>query len=244
MMSRSGAKIGVLVPFTNVNLEPDMQLLCPDGCTMHFERLGGYDADEIPGAGQMSGLGSSNLEESLRLISGVRPAAILYGCTSATLTHGVEFDRNLATTIANSGGSHSITAAGSLLNALQALNATRIGFSSPYVGEINSLAMDFLASENITTVSHHEIEHALDNYGQGELTPKEVFELAMKSDHPEADAIVLSCTDMRAVEAIADIELATGKPVVASNQAMIFELCQKLKLSAPAFEAGQLFAKL
>ena len=59
MTDRSSAKIGVLVPFTNVNLEPDMQLLCPAGCTMHFERLGGYDVDEIPGAEQMSGLGSS-----------------------------------------------------------------------------------------------------------------------------------------------------------------------------------------
>jgi len=244
MLSRSNAKIGVLVPFTNVNLEPDMQLLCPEGCTMHFERLGGYDADAIPGAEQMSGLGSSNLDESLRLISGVRPKAILYGCTSATLTHGVEFDRSLASSIAATCGSHSITAAGSLVNALRALKISRIGFSSPYVGEVNKLAMDFLASENITTVAHYEIEKELDNYGQGELTPQEVLELATKADHADVEAIVLSCTDMRSVEAIAEIESATGKPVVTSNQAMVFELCQKLGLPKPTIAAGQLFSKL
>ena len=244
MTPRSGAKIGVLVPFTNVNLEPDMQMLCPEGCTMHFERLGGYDVDKIPGAEQMSGLGSSNLNDTLRLISGVRPKAILYGCTSATLTHGVEFDRSLADSIAKTCGSISITAAGALVNALTTLGATQIGFSSPYIGEVNRLAIEFLASENIKTVSQFEIEAELDNYGQGELKPEEVFELAIKADQPDVEAIVLSCTDMRSVEAIADIEQATGKPVVTSNQAMIFELCQKLKLPKPNYAAGRLFDKL
>ncbi len=244
MIPRSGAKIGVLVPFTNVNLEPDMHMLCPESCTMHFERLGGYDVDEIPGAKQMSGLGSSNLSDTLRLISGVRPAAILYGCTSATLTHGIEFDRTLAGSIAKTCGSISITAAGALVNALKALGSTRIGFSSPYIGEVNELAIDFLASENIKTVSRFEIEIELDNYGQGELTPQEVFELAIKADQPNVETIVLSCTDMRSVEAIADIELATGKPVVTSNQAMVFELCQKLKLPKPDYAVGRLFDKL
>ncbi len=244
MTARSGAKIGVLVPFTNVNLEPDMHLLCPEGCTMHFERLGGYDVDEIPGAEQMSGLGSSNLDDTLRLISGVRPKAIFYGCTSATLTHGVEFDRTLADNIAKTCGSISITAAGALVNALTVLGATHIGFSSPYVGEVNRLAIEFLASENIKTVSQFEIETELDNYGQGELTPKEVFDLAIKADGPDVEAIVLSCTDMRSVESIVDIELATGKPVVTSNQAMIFALCQKLKLPKPDYAAGCLFDNL
>jgi len=244
MTDRSGAKIGVLVPFTNVNLEPDMQLLCPAGCTMHSERLGGYDVDEIPGAEQMSGLGSSNLDETLRLISGVRPQAILYGCTSATLTHGVEFDRSLANNITEACGSISITAAGALVNALTALGATQVGFSSPYIGEVNRMAIEFLASENISTVAQYEIEQELDNYGQGELTPGEVFELATQVNQPDVQAIVLSCTDMRSVEAIADIERATGKPVVTSNQAMIFELCQKLNLPKPAYAAGQLFDRL
>ena len=168
----------------------------------------------------------------------------MYGCTSATLTHGVEFDRSLADSIAKTCGSISITAAGALVNALTTLGATQIGFSSPYIGEVNRLAIEFLASENIKTVSQFEIEAELDNYGQGELKPEEVFELAIKADQPDVEAIVLSCTDMRSVEAIADIEQATGKPVVTSNQAMIFELCQKLKLPKPNYAAGCLFDKL
>ena len=97
--SRGRARIGVLVPFTNTNLEPDAMLLRPDGVSLHFARLGGYDQDEIPDADQMHGLGASDLEEPLHLLQGVRPDVILYGCTSATLTHGVAFDRTLAQNI-------------------------------------------------------------------------------------------------------------------------------------------------
>ena len=40
--SRGKARIGVFVPFTNVNLEADMALLRPPGVSFHFQRLGGY----------------------------------------------------------------------------------------------------------------------------------------------------------------------------------------------------------
>ena len=74
---RSGPKIGVLVPFTNCNLEPDLVLLRPPGATFHFERLGGYDADEIPGSDQMAGLGASDLSETLRLATSSTPIMVI-----------------------------------------------------------------------------------------------------------------------------------------------------------------------
>jgi len=234
------------VPFTNVNLEPDMQLLCPAGCTMHFERLGGYDAHAIPGAEQMAGLGASDLSESIRLICGIRPAAVLYGCTSATLTHGTAFDQDLAAKIKIEAGTYGveplcITAAGALIEAIKSLQATRVGFASPYLGEINDSAIDFMESEGITTVVSADIGRELDNYGQSELTPDEVFDLAMRANRPEVEVIVLSCTDMRSVEVIDRLEAATGKPVVTSNQAMIYSLCSRLGFSLSDRIACRLF---
>ncbi len=54
-MSRGTARIGVLVPFTNNNLEADMALLRPNGISLHFARLRGYDRHEIPDEAQMEG---------------------------------------------------------------------------------------------------------------------------------------------------------------------------------------------
>ncbi|MBD0866224.1 MAG: Asp/Glu racemase [Rhodobacteraceae bacterium] len=239
---RSGPKVGVLLPFTNCNLEPDLALLRPPGVTFHMARLGGYDADEIPGSDQMAGLGRTDMSEALRLISGVRPAAVLYGCTSATLTHGPAFDRDLAATIQASSGARSITAAGAVVAALRDLGATRIGFASPYVREVNDQAVVFLTSEGLEIVACADIGRDLGNYGQGELMPDEIFDLACRANGSDVQAVVLSCTDMRAVEVIDRVEAVVGKPVVTSNQAMVFTLCQTLGIPLPTGPFGRLYA--
>lgn len=241
---RTCARIGVLVPFTNVNLEPDFELMRPPGCTLHFHRMGGYDVDEIPGSDQMTGLGAADISEDLRLISGVRPDVVLYGCTSATLSHGPAFDRKLAEKIAAGSGAISLTAAGSLIAALQSLGVRKVGFSSPYLGEINAQATAFLVANDIEVVKCADIGRELGNYGQGELTPEQVYNLALQADHPEAEAIVLSCTDMRSVEAVRDIEATLNKPVVTSNQAMMFCLMRALKLDRHDAVPGRLFDRL
>ncbi len=242
--TRTAAKIGVLVPFTNTNLEPDFELMRPPNTTIHFQRMGGYDVDEIPGSDQMAGLGASDISYDLRMISGVRPDVVLYGCTSATLTHGPSFDSDLSDKIKAGSGAVSLTAAGSLIAGLKALGATSIGFSSPYLGEINEQAMAFLKSNGIDTVNCADVGRKLGNYGQGELTPDDVFELACQADHPDAQAIVLSCTDMRSVEAVERVEATLNKPVVTSNQAMMFCLMQALDLPRHGRLPGKLFDHL
>ena len=229
--SRGRARFGILVPFTNTNLEPDMVMMRPAGVSLHFARLGGYDQHEIPDAGQMHGLGAADLDEPLTLLQGVRPDVILYGCTSATLTHGPAFDRELAERIRKQSGAATVTAAGALVHALGALGISRIGFASPYVPAINDLAIGFLSQSGIETVARSEVEEALDNYGQGALDPDAVFQLGHAADHPDAEAIVLSCTDMRSVETIARLETALARPVISSNQAMAFEAMQLAGLS-------------
>ena len=228
--SRGRARIGVLVPYTNVNLEADLTMLRPDGVSFHYARLGGYDIDEIPDEKQMAGLGDAPLDEPLRLIAGVRPHLVMYGCTSATLTHGVAFDRELAARIGTDTGAKTVTAAGALVHALKSLGIRRIGFSSPYVGAINEQAIDFLADAGIETIARADIGRALGNYGQGELIPDEVFDLGMRADHEDAEAIVLSCTDMRSAETINRLEDALDKPVVGSNQAMLYQALGALDL--------------
>lgn len=239
--TRVSTRIGVLVPFTNTNLEPDMMLMRPPNCSLHFQRTGGYSADEIPGSDQMAELGEFDISHDLSMIAGARPDIVLYGCTSATLTHGADFDRDLAMKIKAGSGAVSLTAAGSLAGALQALDVQRIGFSSPYVGSINEQAVTFLKQSGVETVKRADIGRDLGCYGQGEMSPDEVYDLALKADDPKAQAIVLSCTDMRSVEVIERIEVATGKPVVTSNQAMMFCLCKKLSIPLYQGLPGRLF---
>lgn len=240
--SRGVARIGLLVPFTNTNLEPDIALLAPPGVTVHAARLGGYDIDEIPDISQMVGLGAADIDEPLRLIGGVRPDVVLYGCTSATLSHGVSFDRDLSERVSAISGAKTITAAGALVAALGLLNIEKIAFASPYVASLNDLAIAFLADSGFETVSRADYPVALGNYGQGDLSPDTVYDLGMRANSENAEALVLSCTDMRSVETIERLETAIGKPVVTSNQAMMRVALDHLGLPSPDLSLGRLLS--
>ena len=81
------------------------------------------------------------------------------------------------------------------------------------------------------------------NYGQSELTPDAVFALGLKADHPEAEALVLSCTDMRSAETLQALETEIGKPVICSNQAMMFAALQVLGIGDAVSGFGQLLRR-
>lgn len=239
--TRGRGRIGVLVPFTNTNLEPDMTLLRPNGVSIHFARMGGYDMDEVPDAAQMQGMGAASIDEPLALLAGARPDVVLYGCTSATLSHGVAFDRTLSQQIEQQTGAKTVTAAGALVQALGALGVSRIAYASPYTSDVNQQAIRFLGDAGFECASLAEVPEDLGNYGQGELTPDEVFDLGIKADSAKSQALVLSCTDMRSVEVITQLETATGKPVVTSNQAMMFAAMGHLGIPAGECDLGRLF---
>ena len=241
--SRGRARLGLLVPFTNTNLEPDMTLMSPPGISIHAARLGGYDAELIPDESQMHGLGASDIDEPLRLLMGVKPDIILYGCTSATLAHGPDFDRKLAARAKSVSGAETVTAAGALVSALQLLGAKRVGLSSPYVPAINDLAVEFLAAAGIETVRRSEVTEPLSNEEQGAMTPDEVLASGIRADHDDADAVVLSCTDMRSVETLACLEQAIGKPAICSNQAMMHEALRRLGIDDPVPGFGTLLER-
>ncbi len=244
MTRRSRFRIGVLVPFTNTNLEPDLEMMRPPDTSVHFTRIGGYSIENTPDQDEMAAMGEVDITDAIKLITAVRPDVILYGCTSATLTHGVAFDRSLAAQIRKIAGVATITAAGSIVSALQLINARNVGFASPYVGGVNDKAISFLEDAKFQVVNHTDIGRELSSHEQGELTPDHIFDLALEADHPEAEAIVLACTDLRVVEAIPRIETALAKPVISSNQAMLLAASILLGLEKGEALAGRIFDHL
>ncbi len=237
-------RIGVLVPFTNTNLETDMARLLPHDISAHFTRIGGYSLTKIPDSSQMQKMGAANIEDALQLIAGISPDLVLYGCTSATLTHGLEFDHKLTSQIKKLTNANAITAAGALVSSLKTIGAHKIGFASPYVGDVNEQAIQFLFQAGFDTVKCADIGYAVDSHGQGALTPDMIYDLALRADHPDVDAIVMACTDLRAVEVIEQIENEIGKPVITSNQAMVFCALKTFGISHYAPKYGRLFELL
>ena len=234
---RGSARVGAIVPSTNRNLEPDFCLLAPPGVSMHFARQGGEDSGRIPDSDEMRAYARQPLAPAVRALCAARVDVIAYGCTSATLSGGAEFDRRLGREIESLSGRPALTAAASLLAALAALGVSRVAFVSPYVRELHDRGVAFLNESGVEVSGEAHPERRLDSYEQ-ELDPTSVYEMALRADDARAEALVLSCTEMRAVEAIEAIERSTGKPVVTSNQALVHACLARLGIDASEVEAG------
>ena len=77
-------RIGLIVPSSNTNVEPDFNLVCPAGVTVHSVRSGGYDVTAIPDSDEMRKFVRSSLDQNLSDLKDARVDVIAYGCTSAT----------------------------------------------------------------------------------------------------------------------------------------------------------------
>nr|WP_320136118.1 aspartate/glutamate racemase family protein [uncultured Amphritea sp.] len=235
-------RIGLIVPSSNTNVEPDCLMLTPPGVTLHVTRSGGYDVNAIPDSNEMRRFVRQSLDQQVQLLVDARVDVIAYGCTSATLSDGPAFDKAFCDEIREKSGCPSVTTAGALIEAIKSLGLERVAFTSPYVKVLADESVDFIRQSGIEVVNQVGFDKDLNSLDQGALTPNDAYEMALKADHPEAQGVVISCTDYRALEAVQAIEAAIGKPVVTSNQALMYACLKQLGIEPDcASVGGQLF---
>ncbi len=164
-------------------------------------------------------------------------STIAYACTSGSVVIGYE----AICTHINSVRPEAtcITPITASLAALDAFGAQKLAVLTPYVDEVNAVIADYLraAGKQICAFSSFLIE---DNEDMAALTGEAIFQAAVKSDRPEADALFISCTAIRAVEVIDRIEQALGKPVVTANQAMFWQTLRAAGCDASVEGYGKL----
>jgi maleate cis-trans isomerase len=237
-------RIGLIVPSSNTNAEPDCVSLCPTGVTIHSARSGGYDVEAIPDSNEMRNFVRQSLDQNCKDLMDARVDLIAYGCTSATLSDGPEFDAEFCRKLTDMTGRPAVTTAGALVEAIQHIGTARVAFTSPYVKHLSQDAVEYLTKSNINVVNEVSFEQELNSIEQNALTPQDAYDMALKADHTDAQAIVISCTDYRSLEAVPAIEQKLGKPVITSNQALMFACLKRLDVPFDGLTVGgYLFTK-
>jgi maleate isomerase/arylmalonate decarboxylase len=231
-------RIGLIVPSSNTNVEPDCVSLCPAGVTIHSARSGGYDVEAIPDSNEMRNFVRQSLDQNCQDLMDARVDIIAYGCTSATLADGPAFDVEFCQNLTAMTGRPAITTAGALVTAVHQIGATRVAFTSPYVKILSDEAVSYLTQSGIAVVNTASFDQELSSLEQNALTPQDAYDMALKADHKDAQAIVISCTDYRALEAVPAIEHALGKPVITSNQALMFACLKRLNIPCADLAGG------
>jgi maleate cis-trans isomerase len=115
---------------------------------------------------------------------------------------------------------------------------------TPY--KSNKAVIDYLHAAGVEVLRDRAM--ALEAKDFGKVTPRQWADMAKEMDGPDSDGVFLSCTNTTQIEAIADIERELGKPVVNSNQAVLWGCVKRLKGSlgplAPMPRLGRLMGSL
>lgn len=219
--------IGIITPY-DFALDRELWRWTPDGATLHITRLP-YAAPEVT-VDMVAALGDSqNLIAGTAQLMTVAPRVVVYACTSGSFVHGTAGEAEIRRTLLGAGAAEATTTSGSISAALDRLGSTRISIATPYTRDLTDRLADFLGEGGRTVVGVSDLGLTTEIWT---LPYEAVVDLIRRADRPEADAIVVSCTNVPTYDIIAPLEAEFGKPIVSANQATMWAALDAIGLSA------------
>ena len=209
-------RIGLLVPSSNTTIESEFYRALPAGVTLHTARL---FLTQISPASILDMV--RDLETQSRNLASADVDVIVLGATAPSFFKGLGYDRELIKTIEAATGKRATTTSTALIEALQYLGVSRVVLGSAYDEKVNAIAKSFLEASGVEVLAAHGLD-LVDNLVVGRLEVSSAYELARKIDRPDAEAIVLACTNWKTMEAIERLERELGKPVVSTTQVTVW----------------------
>jgi len=218
-------RIGLIALATDFNSEQDLRRMLPSDIEIFTNRVLNANPVTLDNLRAMSG-------DITRAAGGILPGldldVLIYGCTSGTIAIGVEKIEQLVRE-AKPGilVSNPVSAA---LAGLSQLKARRISILTPYSEAVNLEMARYFESQRleVINISGFNFESDIDMTG---IPPKVIKNKAIEVCDENADCLFISCTAMRSSVVLEEIEQTIGKPVISSNQALVWHSLKLLKYS-------------
>lgn len=166
------------------------------------------------------------------------PGVTAYLCTSASFIGGLAGEARLRAAMERGGARRALTTSGALLEALAALEVRRVAIATPYDQALTERLVSLLAEAGIDTTGSAHLGLGADIW---RVRSGSVVELARSVPRAEAQALVISCTNLRTYEVIEPLERELGIPVVSANLATMWAALRALN-RLPAGRAERLFS--
>lgn len=155
----------------------------------------------------------------------VEPLVYAYGCTSGSFIGGVAGERAIVEAITTTTGRPAVTTSGALVAAIDALGLQRVAVANPYELELSMAFERFLGEVGIDVTGSRNLGRTSQIWRTDYET---TVDLLLSADHPDAEGIVVCCTNLATYDVIGDVERRLNKPVVTANQATVWAALRQI----------------
>jgi maleate isomerase len=233
------AAIGVIVLATDQTLEYEFRRLLDVPGVAFYESRILNDAAITPET--LAAMEARLTEAASLILPGLPLDVVAFGCTSASMVIGEQqvFARihearpDVACTTP-------ITAA---FAAFEALGARRLALLTPYRDDINRFIRDYVEARGFRIPVMGSFNEE-DDRRAARIDVASIRDAAIALGRAaEVDAVFVSCTSLRLVDAVGEIEAALGKPVTSSNHAMAWHCLRLAGIDDLRPQFGTLFAR-
>jgi maleate isomerase len=233
----TATRIGLVLLATDHTTERDFARVCvPLGVSVHGSRIAYANPTTAENLRRML----PRLAEGARLILPDEALdAIYYACTSASVAIG---DEAVVAAIGTAKpGVPVVTPTLAARAALAALGAHRVALLTPYTRTVTAEMADYFTRAGIE-ITRARCFGLDDDRAMARLTQDAIVEAALRTIESSDEALFISCTALRAFEAVGRIEREIGRPVITSNQAGLWQALHLAGVVPPAAAGGRLMS--
>jgi maleate isomerase len=228
------ARIGLIVPSSNRMVEQEMVKALPQGVTAHVTRLRMTGPHRVALERLLA-----RVEEATAMLLDARCEVVAFHCTATSMEGGSDGEARILSAMA--GAPRAFTTAGAIDRALRRLGARRIVLVTPYTAATTAGEAAFLATAGFEMLSATGFD--LGGSDRFCAAPPQFWrDRVIEASRPDADAYLVSCANISTFPVIDDLERQLGRPIVTSNQAVIWDALRHLDWRDCAGCPGRLFA--
>jgi maleate isomerase len=239
-------RIGVLTPHAAIGPEAEFPAMAPGRvvtCVARVPAEGAAPVDASPTS--TSGLRAlaapSFLDEPAELLGRGPLAAIGYASTSSAYAIGFANEAAVVSRLAGRIGTPVVASCASAVLALHVLEVERVALVHPpwFDAELDALGAAYFRRQNFDVVS--SASAALSPDPRRVETP-DVHDWTSRHVGDDAEAVFIGGNGFRAAGAIAPLEVVLGRPVLTSNQVLLWNLLAQAGATFEVRGYGELFA--
>ena len=228
-------RVGLIVLSTDYTIERDFNTVCRDlPLDVFINRIHNQNPLTKENLSKMQ----NELESvAKKILPDEKINTIAYGCTSGTIAIGE--DNVKKKILLAKPDCYVTTPVTSAIKAFKEMNIKKIALFTPYPDSVNRTIFEYFTKKNIEVLSFASLNLNLDS-DIAKVDPKYLLEILAKLDTSNADALFISCTALPVLKIIDQLEKKTKKPVLSSNQTLIWDTLRSIGYKSSVKGYGKL----